>query len=238
MSTKSNGAPSNPELVIMAEKIAPLLATALEKYNAPSGWKEVKAAAAAKVKARKEEAKARKEAKKEAKKNGVTLDAEETRPETYDKYTEWDARNMCFCLGCAAAVCKFVPVCGSKIASGISSGFKCHVRAPALPACPCKCSCTLPKLNCKIPCLCCLKCTTVGCEFPFGCCLKQCNCCHVTCGCFPILLYPVIKLACCANFEKIDENQNVGAPLTEAIVQKVDLGVPQSAVMERGGSEE
>ena len=37
----------------------------------------------------------------------------------------------------------------------------------------------------------------------------------MTCGCFPYPLYPLVALLCCAKFEGIDENQNVGKPLAQ-----------------------
>jgi hypothetical protein len=230
--TPSAPAPNNAELLALAKTISAQLAK-IEKNTVPpppSGMKAIKAAAKEKAKALKEARDAKKKGGGAAAAAGGGGDDDDVEEETYDKYTEWDAKNMCFCLGCASAACKCIPFCGSRIATGVKSGYKCHVRLPC--SCP-KCSC--PK--CKIPCLCCLKCTTIGCECPFGCLVKKCNCCHITCGCFPILLYPVAKLVCCANFEKIDDNQNVGKPLKDAHIQEVEIGVvPQSAVMERGGN--
>ena len=56
-----------------------------------------------------------------------------------------------------------------------------------------------------------------------------------------MILYPLIKLLCCANFEKIDENQNVGAPLKEAEITEVAVDVgsmaPKASLMERGDAE-
>ena len=216
------------KLLALAEQISSQLAEIQSNTVPPPpvGYKAIKAAAtAAKAKALK--------LKEERAASSAAL------PTTYDKYTEWDARNMCFCLKCASCCCSIVPVCGKRVSRVIGSGFKCHLRSP--------CSCpTLPKCNCcsccwPPPCLVCLKCTTVGCEMPFCCfpcsdCKTKCNCCHCTCGCFPMILYPFIKLLCCSNFEKIDENQNVGKPLKEAEIKQVELGAPEVAAMVREGS--
>ena len=226
-STSAPAAGAPRELLVLAEQISSQLAEIQSNTvpPPPTGYTAIKAAAKAKALKLKED-----RAAAQAAAAGVAA----AQPTTYDKYTEGDAKNMCFCLGCASCCCSIIPFCGKRLSTCVASGFKCHLRAPCSCLKPPKCNCCCPPPCCwPPPCLICLKCTTVGCQQPFCCCKTKLNCCHFTCGCFPMILYPLIKILCCANFEKIDENKNVGAPLKEAKIKQVESGAPQAAVMVR-----
>ena len=61
------------------------------------------------------------------------------------------------------------------------------------------------------------------------------RCWHNTCSCFPVCLFPVVQLLCCARWEQVVEHENV-IRVDEPVLKTVKLGLGEALGVSQGPS--